>query len=136
MEQCRLDVQAYDVYIQSSLHLAIIHRHNDLALLLRELGADQNHRSDAFEATPLHLACNYAMVDVARALVAEGADIDAADSIGRSPLHLAIVNRHTDVALHLLALGADPCPSNNGQWTPLHLACMYELMDVARALVA
>src|SRR5262249_10596102 len=40
--------------------------------------------------TPLHAALTYGRVDIARLLIAYGADVRARDSIGRTPLTVAI----------------------------------------------
>ncbi|CAK4490319.1 unnamed protein product, partial [Aphanomyces euteiches] len=57
--------------------------------------------------TPLHLASNEGYIDVAKHLVDNRADVDAADIYGRAPLHLASQRGHLDVVKHLIDIGAD-----------------------------
>jgi ankyrin repeat protein len=56
--------------------------------------------------TPLHLALTEGKVEIARMLIAHGADVHARDSIGRSPLTVAITYCPSAIEL-LLASGVD-----------------------------
>jgi eukaryotic-like serine/threonine-protein kinase len=56
--------------------------------------------------TPLHLALTEDKVEIARLLIAHGADVHARDSIGRTPLIVAITYRPSAIEL-LLASGVD-----------------------------
>lgn len=58
--------------------------------------------------TPLHRAARRGGIEAIRALLAEGADIDAADARGRTPLVVAIRAGKPIAAGLLLGLGADP----------------------------
>jgi uncharacterized protein len=74
--------------------------------------------------TPLHFAAFWGGAEVARRLLARGADVDA---LGRgwmtgTPLHSAASNRDADVAGLLIGSGADPDARQAGGWTPLHAA--------------
>ena len=50
-------------------------------------------------ASPLHLACKFGRLGVARLLVQHGAEFDATDVEGRSPLHYAYSERHAKATL-------------------------------------
>ena len=66
--------------------------------------------------TPLHFASS---AEVVKALVAAGADVMAAESVGRTPLHLA---PNAEVAQALIDAGAQVMAENPKGLTPLHLA--------------
>ena len=66
--------------------------------------------------SPLHFAST---AEVVKALVAVGANVMAADSVGRTPLHLA---GNAEVAQALIDAGAQVMAENPKGLTPLHLA--------------
>jgi ankyrin repeat protein len=77
--------------------------------------------------TALHLAAFFGHEEAAAALIAAGADINAAStnqSIAHraTPLHSAIAARQPEVAALLLSRGADPNAREEGGITPLHAA--------------
>ena len=69
------------------------------------------------ESTSLHLAAN---VNVARLLIANGADVNAADLYNNRPLHYACA---TDIVRELINNQADVNTMNDMGETPLHWAC-------------
>lgn len=56
--------------------------------------------------TPLHYAANGGHIDAVKALLANGADVEAERTSGFTPLHDAIVKKQRDVAKLLIAHGA------------------------------
>lgn len=69
----------------------------------------------------IHLAVREGQVDVVRALLAAGADINqptAGD--GSQPLLLATINGYFDLAMELLQSGADPTLASDAGATPLY----------------
>ncbi len=76
---------------------------------------------ERFLATPLIGAANNGQLNTVTALLAHGADVDAADDRGRTPLYHAVKNGHGDVAAALLRHQADPNLSPPGK-TPLYFA--------------
>jgi uncharacterized protein len=77
--------------------------------------------------TPLHLASFFGHKDVARILLARGADVNARSKSSRfakenTPLHAAAANRQVGVAEILIAHGADVNAKDGSGFTPLALA--------------
>jgi ankyrin repeat protein len=88
--------------------------------------------------TRLHRACTDGHVDRARALVQEGAALDAVDPSGRTPLMAACATKHRkpELVRWLLEAGADPTiPSVTGESAITHLAAADEI-DLLRLLLA
>ncbi len=72
--------------------------------------------------TPMLLAARVGCVDVAKALVDGGADVDMSDPENMTPMIMAVDNFHFDFAAYLMSAGADV---NRWDWrgrTPLYLA--------------
>jgi ankyrin repeat protein len=90
---------------------------------LIERGVDPN-ATPGDGMTALHWAAEQAHADVARALLAAGAAVNAGTRIGRyTPLHLASRRGHVAMARLLLDAGADAEAVTTGSGvTPLHLA--------------
>jgi hypothetical protein len=76
----------------------------------------------AFCDTPLHYAARFGRADLADALIAGGATVDAPNRRDERPLHTAATYGHPDVVERLLARGADVNASDRGGKTPLHAA--------------
>lgn len=90
----------------NALHLAIAHRHYDVAALLIASGADVNARGPA-GYMPLHVAALHGNAEVAKALIAKGADVNAKDNNGGTPLHAAAQMDNPAVAETLIENGCD-----------------------------
>lgn len=99
---------------------------------LIECGENVNSGSNENDFTPLHYASN---VDVARLLIANGADVNAMTAIG-TPLHLTAEKNSADVAKLLIAHGAYVNARTSFRHTPLHLAAFSNSLDVAKLLIA
>ena len=63
--------------------------------------------------TPLHWASGHGRVDLAKVLVAAGADIDAQRNNGNTPLHEAANYKKPDLVTYLVLQGADVNLTNN-----------------------
>ncbi len=72
--------------------------------------------------TGLHIAAAAYQLEVARALVAAGADLNAADGSKVRPLHRAVRTRCASAVRALLDSGADPSLANGNGSTPLDVA--------------
>ena len=96
--------------------------------------------------TPLHVAAAGYRVDIARALLARGADARARNRRGAEPLHAASAgapnSRHWNPAAQsemialLIAAGADPNARNKSGVAPLHVAVRTRCAAAVRALLA
>ena len=87
------------------------------------------------EVSTLWMAAQRGYVDVVRALVGRGADINKADNDGWTPLYIASHDGHVDVVRALMEGGADIDKANNDGCTPLYIASGEGHVDVVRALV-
>lgn len=91
-------------------------------LLDQHPGLASEWSADGF--TALHFACFFAHPEIAAALLARGADPNAAalNPMKVTPLHSAAAARHLPMLTLLLAQGASPNVHQQGGWTPLHSA--------------
>jgi ankyrin repeat protein len=108
-----------------------IHR-GDIATVQRMLRS--NPRLVAFRGTdssaPLHWAAWEGRADIAKLLIAGGANVNDQRSLdGGTPLWVAAWLGHTDVVKLLLQNGADPEILGNDGNTPLHKAAAYDHTD-------
>ena len=71
---------------------------------------------------PLHWSARNGHLEVVRALIKAGADVNAKDNDGWTPLHYSAWNGHLEVARALIEAGADVNAKENGGSTPLHAA--------------
>jgi hypothetical protein len=95
--------------------------------------------------TALHIAAAAYQYEVARSLVANGADVRAANRRGAEPLHYAAdggpdtehwdPTAQRDVIVYLIAAGADPNARDNGGVAPLHRAVRNRCAVAAAALI-
>jgi ankyrin repeat protein len=105
------------------LHLAAYFGNRGAAEVLIAAGARPNARSrNVMQNAPLHAAAAGKSLEVARLLLANGADVNAMQEGGWTALHAAAQNGDVEMALLLISLGARvKASADNGQ-TPLDLA--------------
>ncbi|XP_040833061.1 ankyrin repeat domain-containing protein 49 [Ochotona curzoniae] len=89
--------------------------------ILSEKASLVNSR-DEDQYTPLHRAAYGGHLDIARELIAHGADVHAVTVDGWTPLHSACKWNNASVASFLLQHDADINAQTKGLLTPLHLA--------------
>ena len=87
------------------------------------------------EKAPLHYACEFNRVDVARLLLDRGAAIDEANAWTNNALHIACLRNHVEIATLLLDRGADVDTKSSTGDTPLHLATLFGHVSVVRLLL-
>ena len=78
----------------------------EIVLALVRAGADVNACGGVTRATPLHMSARRGKVEIARALLDCGADLEARDHGGDTPLQRALNCRKAAVAQFLMARGA------------------------------
>ncbi|CAJ1437577.1 unnamed protein product [Effrenium voratum] len=71
--------------------------------------------------TALYAAAEQGHVDVARCLLAAGADVNKVDENGRTAMYAAALNGHQDVVREFLEAGADKDHTDNEGQTPLQI---------------
>jgi len=114
------------------LMLAAYHCRAPAVELLIERGADAD-RANAKGQRPLAGVCWKGAVDVARALLDHGADVDAGGG-GMTPLMLAASDGSLEIVDALLAAGADPAATLRNGGSALKLAQESGHADVAARL--
>jgi ankyrin repeat protein len=98
---------------------------------------DVNARGGS-RGTPLNAAGVKGEIDIALALLQNGANINALDCAGESSLHKAAKGSHNVIVNFLLEHQADVCEirtDNNLTWTPLHVAALNVELKVCRLLL-
>ncbi len=107
--------------------------------LVMEVALRQNvdvRRVDVYGRTPLHYACMYGRIVLAKALLQHGPrTIDNLDHDKFTPLIHAIVHHELDCAQQLLAYGARIDPETESDHVPLNLACQYGSIMIANLLL-
>ena len=112
------------------------YNHRDVALMLVEAGADINVH-DNYYRYPIHFAASTGSLDLLKALLDKGADMDQRDgNNGYTPLHWAVIYGHNLVVEHLLEKGARTDIDSNDGKTPLELAYEKKNVDIIRKLEA
>ena len=108
----------------AKLARAIAMRREREALDLIRDGADVNHK-DRSECSPLYLTTfSQELLDVAKVLVARGADVNHPRTGGFTPLHNACGWENPAAVEFLLASGADTSARDMDGFTPLHIAAV------------
>jgi hypothetical protein len=102
------------------------------ALMALQAGADLNHK----DWTPLHKTAYYNKPEVAKVLLANGAQVNVRGNDGMTPLHRAAEHNKPEVAKVLLANGAQVNVRGNDGMTPLHRAAEHNKPEVAKVLLA
>jgi ankyrin repeat protein len=114
-------------------------REGDVGQVVRLLDA----QPDLMEANdPIHEwsllygAAREGHTDVARVLLARGADVNRGDSLGRTPIYIAASNGHEEVVTVLLRAGGDiRTRESPAVWSPLTAACYCGHLGVTRLLL-
>jgi cytohesin len=107
-------------------------RHLEVVQVLLEHHADVNSSDKRFCRTALRWASYCGQVEIARVLLANGADANAKEWDDQTALHEA---RTDGVARVLLDYGADPNARDDSDRTPLHHAMKYWRAEAAQILL-
>ena len=135
------DVNIVDELSKTKQLSKAIHENNvDKALhLIKETGMtvdDINTRIGGI--TPLYRASYGGKIEIVRALIEAGADVNIERDINRgTPLHIACFRGHLDIVRALIEAGADVNVASDTQNdTPLQIASFNGHIDLVRALIA
>ena len=98
-------------------------------------GVDVNSKAEDNQ-TPLHYASWHGHFEVAKLLLANGANINARTKLWNwAPLHYASDKGHLEMVKFFLENGANPNASSYGADTSLHLASLEGHFEIAKLLV-
>ncbi|HXJ72932.1 MAG TPA: ankyrin repeat domain-containing protein, partial [Candidatus Dormibacteraeota bacterium] len=100
------DISATDARERTALHIAAADNRKEIAEVLLARKADLNARSS--EGSPLYLAVQRGLVNMASLLISRGADVDAKGPNGLTALVQAIANLNQGLVELLLDHKADP----------------------------
>ena len=98
-------------------------------------GRDVNKRFERYDETALHIAAEKNLLEAAKWLINQGADLEAKDIAGWTPLHYTAIYGSVDVARLLISRGAKVNAKNVYGWTALHWAAGYNHLKVAQLLI-
>jgi hypothetical protein len=110
----------------------------DIAEYYAERGRlqDLDETVGAGGCTALYIACQDDGIEVARALISAGADVDKALDDGYTLLYVASSGGHMEVVRALIWAKADVDKGGSGGcWTSLHVASLRGRIEVVRALI-
>ena len=102
---------------------------------LEKTGRDINQRFGDFKKTALHIAAEKDLLEAAKWLINEGADLEAKTIGGSPPLHQAAIEDSVDVARLLISRGAKVNAIDLWGLTPLHEAANRNRLKVAQLLI-
>eukprot|EP00438_Fugacium_kawagutii_P018283 Skav222994 [mRNA] locus=scaffold1827:276678:279843:- [translate_table: standard] len=95
----------------------------------------QTQSNDAFRSSPLSVAAQHGLLDLAEAFIRKGANLEAKDPEGWTPLFWAAYNGHVKVAELLIRKGAKVEAKANNDSTPLHWAAYWGRDKVVELLI-
>lgn len=119
------------------LLVSLLMKHDDTTIMLLKHGANPNFEMKKGKSrfSPLHLAIKMHKVNIAKAMIDAGADLEATDEYGTKPLHLSATENQNDIAKYILAKGGKIDTRDNKNRTALHWASFFGYMDVVKTLV-
>ena len=105
-------------------------------ILDRDPSAASSHATDGF--TPVALAAFFGQADAARALIAAGADVNAAakNAFKVQALHAAVAGRNMEIVRAVLSAGANPNAPQQAGFRPIHEAGANANRELAELLIA
>jgi ankyrin repeat protein len=112
----------------------------ETAAVMAQIEADpallEAHSGDGW--TPLHLAAFFGSQELAEALLAKGAEIDArsTNSMKNTPLHAAVAGRRAALVKFLLERGANANALQSGGWSALQGAAQSGDREMVETLIA
>lgn len=130
------DIDVFDSKGWTALGLAVVDGHVAATLALLAAGADVSLQYSS-DKTPLtHVAAEDGNVEILRALIDHGADVDAVDDHQRTALHHAAKYNKANAIHALVEAGANIAAHDTIGTTPLHEACMFLNHEAVVSLLA
>ncbi len=131
---------------QNALHLVVQANDEKLVWRLAQLinAHTEKKEKDSLDvnsadnegSTPLHLACEYGLMNLIMPLIHFGALINQQDNKGRTPLYIAVYNNHLQTVHTLLQYTTiDVNRVDNNNWSPLYVAVDRNNWDIIKALL-
>jgi len=123
----------------SALNLALLYRHEQIARLLVEAGANVNYHSRAerdFDGPPIAIASSLGLTSIIDLLCDSGADVNVRYYSGATPLSLCIENGDVEAVRRIIVSGADLYMPDVSGMPPLTRAIYDGELAIARLLVA
>ncbi|XP_072904092.1 transient receptor potential cation channel, subfamily N, member 1 [Hemitrygon akajei] len=117
------------------LHLAAQSGHTAVVGLLLSKSTSQLHLKDNRGRTCLHLAAANGHIEMARALLGQGAEINAIDKNSWTPLHFAAKSGSLDTVQFLVENGASPKLECKEGKTPIQYAAADHHQEVVSFLI-
>lgn len=119
------------------LHTACIHGHYEMVQYLVKNTPISVHLKDSCGLTPLMDAAKGGSSDIIDFLVANGANLNDADDLGKQCIHVAAQANQSNIIRHLMKYYSIDInsPTNVGQSTALHIACKERLKDTVKTLL-
>jgi ankyrin repeat protein len=109
-------------------------RNKNIIDLLIEHKVDIDSRNK-YGFTPLHIACNYDMVEIAKSLIDAKADLNAKEPEGFTPLHIACNYDMVEIAKSLIEAKADLNAKDPKGSNPIHIACEFYHKEIVDLLI-
>jgi len=114
---------------------AVQQRDSAVVKALLEKSPDQVSARNPDGMTPLHIAAAYGLLDIARCLIENRADVNARDKLGNPPMHYCAYSGSRAVAELLASRGAEVKVRNAAGMSPLRQAVSLGSKDVAEFLL-
>ena len=117
------------------LGFAVFFAQPEVVKALLDLGAEVNTPSrESMRVTPLASAAAAKQTEIARLLIAHGANVNARAASGHIPLHEASANGNVELVKLLIESGADVNAKTDDGKTPLDFATEYKCHEVIALL--
>ncbi|XP_069778381.1 transient receptor potential cation channel, subfamily N, member 1 isoform X3 [Narcine bancroftii] len=117
------------------LHLAAQNGHTAVIGMLLSKCTSQLHLKDNWGRTCLHLAAANGHIEMARALLGQGAEINILDKNGWTPLHFAAKSGYLNTVQFLVESGASPKLECKERKTPIQYAAANHHQEVVIFLI-
>eukprot|EP00752_Nemacystus_decipiens_P016787 g15024.t1 len=114
------DKDALNTVGETPLYVAACSRHSAIALALLAAGADASLRCGHLKARVIHVAARAGSIEILRAVIERGMDVDVVDTRNRTALHYASRCNNAGCIDVLLEAGANIDARENLGFTPLH----------------